>query len=60
MESADWLRHFRRAKTLGTLDVMLRRKLGKHPEQEAAILEAYDHREQELVSGRLEDILAPA
>lgn len=50
-----WLRHFRKAKTRQTLDIMASRKAAKHPEQADDINEAWHHREAELSVGHLLD-----
>lgn len=55
MNIDEWLRHFRRAKTRQTLDIMARRKVAKHQEQVDAITQAWRHRESELNAGRLLD-----
>lgn len=55
MDHADWLRQFRRAKTLSTLELMARRKAEKHPDQVTKIRQARQHREDEIISDRYLD-----
>lgn len=55
MDFTDWLRQFRKAKTIATLDIMARRKTDKHPEQAAVIRRAHRHREEEIIAARYQD-----
>ncbi len=52
----DWVRYFRLAKTTKTLQIMSERCAAKAPELKITITIAANHRESEIMAGRLLEV----
>lgn len=52
----DWVRYFRLAKTTKTLNIMSERCADKAPDLKITITIAANHREAEIMSGRLMEV----
>lgn len=52
----DWVRYFRLAKSIKTLSIMSDRCKNKAPELKVVITVAANHRESEIMAGRLLEI----